>query len=1141
MSRLAAQAQAEYYPTPLEVVDLIVPYIQAGSSKERFVRAFDPCCGEGLALERLAAQLRERFTVPVQTWGNELHPGRAAAAAARLDLALCAPFEALSWLPSSGVANILWLNPPYDWSEDKSKRRVEDFFIERGTQALVPGGLLLYLIPPAALNREAYQRLVMAYRDLQVYRFPDPHFDAFKQLIVFGVRRERDARVDWWDAYQAAKPIFSSHLPLTVDEIRDKFPALAPPTAESQLFKLPLIGSHKAQLRRSKWTGDEVESALDTHVPTNTFQPHASCAIEILMEPKLGHLAQLLSSGMLDTLVLPGEIIRGRSMPRLIQTDVVTEGQTTKTVYSTIWETTLMRLTPAGLEQYKGAEALPFLKEHAPRLGEVLRSRLQPYGTRSTPEERALLDGLSKKRRRPDGKFGLYEDQKASAIAATRALERHGTAHLICEMGYGKTTTAGAVLALRDAYPAFVMCPPHVLKKWRREIKAVIPGAKPVIVRHFAALQAVVAAHQPGEKLVVIAPTSTIKLGSGWQPSPTIRHSLRSLNPNVQQALRERFRTAMDAYLTARSALRTSGPLPAPGPWPCATADPRHTDQHAEVARLRQAALAVARAYPTCPACGQSVAGETWEKAQKSKKPVYCSAKVQPLTAYLGVGTEAELPAQTCGIPIFQYHRRVDRWPLDIYIQKQLPGFFKILVVDEVHQMKGASERGESFGRLSQAIPQTLTLTGTFYGGVSSSLFLLLHRSQRDFRQEWQKHEVQRWIETYGRIQKTYSESETTSRYGAKKRVSVNVKEIPGIAPGVLRHLLHTTVFKSIQDLGVELPPLYDEVVTLSMSAAQQADYERVERFTWDLVKQYRNRYLSSWLQWLLARPSSAFRPEVVEGVVPYRPNGAPNQLLKVPAVVTGDALLPKEEWLLNKVKTELAEGRKVLVYLRQTGTRDIQPRVLEILRRAGIPAQQLPESLATAKREEWVEQHQPAVLIVNPKKVETGLDLVMYKTAIFYEIEYSLYTIWQACRRVWRLGQTHPVRLYYLVYEGTMEERALSLIAQKMTSAQLLYGDDVAGALVDDAIGEGSLALELLKLMENGGKVERAHSIFGADDNTTQSPVGSPTRISPALVTWVQTVQSYVATKGLSPQEFAALSARQKRAVFSQAQQTLW
>jgi hypothetical protein len=55
--------------------------------------------------------------------------------------------------------------------------------------------------------------------------------------------------------------------------------------------------------------------------------------------------------------------------------------------------------------------------------------------------------------------------------------------------------------------------------------------------------------------------------------------------------------------------------------------------------------------------------------------------------------------------------------------------------------------------------------------------------------------------------------------------------------------------------------------------------------------------------------------------------------LVKVPlmpleAVVDRFGLLPKESWLSSFCKAEKARGRRTLVYVRQTGTRDIQDRL---------------------------------------------------------------------------------------------------------------------------------------------------------------------------------------------------------------------
>ena len=1113
MSRLAAQAKAEYYPTPLEVVGLISTYLVLPRRKEKdgFVRLLDPCCGEGLALAHLAARLREHSDTAIQTWGSELHPGRAAEAATRLDQALEAPFEAVSWTPTHGVASVLFLNPPYDWSVDAGARRVEDLFLERATPALVvPGGVLVYIIPVSAFYRGAYEALLINYERVRITRFPDPLFDQFKQLVIFGQRRRGEP--NWWACHQEVTDLFGHREYLSEQAICD-FTPLAPAT-DPEVYPVPLVKSHRARLWRSGWLEDEVQTALKAHPSGNPFTLPENGPLEVLLEPKRGHIAQLLSSGVMETLVLPGEAIRGRSVPRMVTVDVEDDGDNKRKITQvTQWETHIMRLTQAeGLEHYTGAEALPFLKAHADRLAALLRARLQPYGTQATKAEEALLDTLSQQRARPDGGYGLYPDQRMSAVAMVRSIRRHGYGNLICEMGYGKSTTAGAVVALLNDYPAFLMCPPIMLEKWVRELEATIPGVQAVIVKHVRELQAVIAGYRPGDKLVVIAPQTLVKAGPGWETSVPRRYTLQLRSREESATRKAVFHAAYVAYETLRKQYLE--------------ADAAERARLApELKALRAAALNQAEAYPVCPACGQPLVG------RKLDQQLYCKGQVRPAL----VEEEEAAQPHTCGGALYHYQAKVSRrWPLDLYIKQRAPRFFKMLIVDEVHEYKsGESDRGESFGRLAQVIPHVLALTGTYYGGVSSSIFYLLYRSDPQFRQQWQKHEVQRWIETYGRIQATFTETVSTSAYNARKKVTKNVTEIPGIAPTVLPHILHTTAFRSTADLGAALPPLQDEVVYLGMSDPQRADYRQVENFTWELVRKYRNRYLSSWLQWTLARPNSCWRPEQVEGL------RLPEEVLAVPAVPERGELLPKEAWMLHKVQAELAEGRKVLVYLRQTATRDIRQRLLEVFEQGGVTASLLPDSLKAEKREAWVREKQPSVLITHPKRVETGLDLVMYQTAIFYEPEYSLYTLWQAARRLWRLGQDQAVRLYYPVYTDTMEARALELIAKKMTSAQMLYGDDVAGALVDDSVCQGSLAMELLEVLERGEVLAAVQGgLFGDPDATqTWSPVGSPTRTSPSL----DPIAAYVTAQGLTVEALVKMNRRARQAVFAPAQGSLW
>ena len=102
-----------------------------------------------------------------------------------------------------------------------------------------------------------------------------------------------------------------------------------------------------------------------------------------------------------------------------------------------------------------------------------------------------------------------------------------------------------------------------------------------------------------------------------------------------------------------------------------------------------------------------------------------------------------------------------------------------------------------------------------------------------------------------------------------------------------------------------------------------------------------------------------------------------------------------KPGWWISAA-AERQQGRKVLIYLRQTGTRDIQDRILKILRDGGVRAEVLTSGVNPRKREEWIAKRSLGWmhLVVNPKLVETGLDLIAFSSVVFAEIEYSLYTL---------------------------------------------------------------------------------------------------------------------------------------------------
>jgi hypothetical protein len=134
-----------------------------------------------------------------------------------------------------------------------------------------------------------------------------------------------------------------------------------------------------------------------------------------------------------------------------------------------------------------------------------------------------------------------------------------------------------------------------------------------------------------------------------------------------------------------------------------------------------------------------------------------------------------------------------------------------------------------------------------------------------------------------------------------------------------------------------------------------------------------------------------------------------------------------------------------------------------KVLRDAGLRALTLKaDTVAPDRREEWVERRVKEgldVLIVHPKLVQTGLDLIDFPTIVWFEVEYSVYTMRQASRRSWRIGQKQPVQVIYFAYSGTLQAQALALVARKLKASLAVEGE-----LVEDGLaGHGDEGEDIL------------------------------------------------------------------------------
>ena len=609
------------------------------------------------------------------------------------------------------------------------------------------------------------------------------------------------------------------------------------------------------------------------------------------------------------------------------------------------------------------------------KIGEFLaqhREALLASVERAFPPRVKTPENLPRIKRRYLGR------QDLAVAGALEALKRGKAAFVVGEMGTGKTTVGAAVAS---AFPrTLVLCPPHLTRKWKREVEATIPNVTAIIAERPADLER--ARHLP-TPLVVIVSRERAKLGP---------HYYAAVLPEPEHRIRRR-----------------EGESP----------------------------LAM------CPNCGQPVRDRHGIPlsftAARNKRGLVCYHCHAPLTAPKPTGPR--------------------RYPLAEYVKRRMRGFFDLLILDEAHEYKGASSaQGNAAGMLAEAIPKVLVLTGTLFGGYASTLFYLLWRFSNVIRREFGYKEADRFVHQYGAFERVHVHDD--DGYGGSTRTGrtrVRSRELPSSSPLLLPYLLPQTVFMRLEDVATDLPPYGETVELVEPDPDLERWHAELTRKLGDLNLRTEPKYLGAYLQNGLHAIDTPW-----QGVEITDPDDEENVVVSHPLLEGGP--WAKERRLVELVREERATGRRVLVFVQGTKRRDVTERLQNLLTKAGYQAKVLTSEMVSAKnREAWIAKQVKAgveVLILHPRLVQTGLDLVDFPTIVFYQVEPSVYTLRQAARRSWRIGQKHPVKVVYLAYKKTMQESALALLASKAQASLALEGVLVEGGLATMANEDASVSL---------------------------------------------------------------------------------
>jgi len=713
-------------------------------------------------------------------------------------------------------------------------------------------------------------------------------------------------------------------------------------------------------------------------------------------------------------------------------------------------------------------------------------------GTPNWLAHQAILDGLKRK------PFKAQADV-AHTVRKLLVEQNQPAAVINAEMGTGKTMMAICAAALmQKTHPrTLVISPPHLVYKWRREILETVPGAKvwvlngPDTLRKLLMLRQSLGLKSQQPEFFVLGRVR-MRMGFHWRAA-FIELRQRADGQTFTLA-------ACPDCMTPITRQDAEGRLaPISAEWAKANLSERRmkcehcgsalwTLMHSgkPAGSMYELVLSALKQMPTI---GDKTARRLLDVFGENALSAMLEDNVYEFVNLLDgngdlVFSDRQAARMERSLASFEFSVGQGGYQPSEFIKRHFPrNYFGLLVVDEGHEYKNeGSAQGQAMGVLASQCGKTLLLTGTLMGGYADDLFHLLWRLDparmiedgfKPGKSGSMGPAAMAFMREHGVLKDVYKESSGASHRTAQgKQITLRTSKAPGFGPvGIMRYVLPVTVFLKLRDIGQKvLPPYEEQFIDVAMAEEQAGAYTRMQIALVNELKaalaQKDSTLLGVVMNVLLAWPDCCFRQERV-----VHPHSKKLLYLQAPVFAESDAM-PKEQELLRICKAEKAQGRKVLVYSIYTGARDTTARLKSRLEQEGLKVAVLRASVDAARREDWVAEQVERgidVLVCNPELVKTGLDLLEFPTIVFLQSGYNVYTVQQAARRSWRIGQKKPVKVLFLGYANSTQMDCLKLMAKKIAVSQSTSGDmpDSGLDVLNDA-GD-SLEVALAKKLING------------------------------------------------------------------------
>ena len=371
---------------------------------------------------------------------------------------------------------------------------------------------------------------------------------------------------------------------------------------------------------------------------------------------------------------------------------------------------------------------------------------------------------------------------------------------------------------------------------------------------------------------------------------------------------------------------------------------------------------------------------------------------------------------------------------------------FDSIILDEAHE---SNNSGSIIGNATRTVlrnhtKKVIALSGTNNNGYASSLHNLFMALCPNKLIQDGCLDVKDFVKKYGTLQAVTPLKDERRNYYSRGKAEIKdseFKEIEGINPIVFtKYLASNSIFATLDDLKDELPEIKEMYIPIKPLEQQYYAtrnlFEDIKKANCFNAKMYIDsivkHYINNLTNWDSIEITNGDNPRTVQ----------PQNLY-----IEGN--LPKEDKLIEIVKQEHSEGRKVWIYTDfnngggyMKGT-PIPKKLKKLLEDEGLKVFLLSTSTSTYDRRDVIEKNKDEydVFICNPRLVNVGINLVFCPTYIFYMPSYRVDVISQASRRGYRINSLLNNRVYHLYYEGTIEDEIIKRYQRKLAESNAING----------------------------------------------------------------------------------------------------